>query len=120
MLYTRQIVRLYGKVVNEWKVFDYVRDREITRQIEVAYSDFDVNTCEVVAVGTEDFTPERYHNTVNNSNVFIWDGIRRNKGGYRWFDDTGFWKYRKSEKKLFKQYMSNRFKAEFVQIRYTV
>lgn len=120
MFYGRQIVRLYGKIKEEWEVFDEEKQRNITTQIEVIYADYDVNTCECVAVGTEDFSFERYRTTVNNSNVFIWDGIRRNKGGYRWFEDTGFWKYRKSEKKLFKQYMSNRYKATLVQIRYTV
>ncbi len=40
---------------------------------------------EPINEGTEDFSSERY-NRLPVYQIWTWDGIKRNKGGKRWFD----------------------------------
>ena len=101
-------MRVYGKVVDRWTA-DY-GGRNITVQFEVAYTDYDADW-NVIGVGTEDFSPERYYGEVSEKWVSTWDGSRRNKGGHRWFEDRGLWKFRKSDAKAFKAAVAKRFGA---------
>ena len=51
-------IRIYGKKLNTWKVPDEA-GREIIRQYEFAYKEYDVETGDLVGEGSEDFSPER-------------------------------------------------------------
>lgn len=102
-------VRIYGKRINTWT--HVLEDgREVACQYEYAYRDYDVDTCELVGVGTEDFSMERYHKHLRGGWVNSWDGVRRNKGGHRWFENFGFVLYRRGESKLVAEYFNNKFK----------
>lgn len=109
-------VRIYGQTVKVWKSEDE-RGRSIITQKEIAYKEFDPETGEVVGVGTEDFSLERYYREVEEKWLYTWDGQKRNKGGYRWFEGQGQVRYRKQDNKSAKKYYKNRFHAELVQFR---
>lgn len=113
----RQIVRVYGKVINRWYGEDN-KGRKITTQKEVEYKEYDAETGALRATGTEDFSPERWNKEVAEHWIYTWDGEKRNKGGHRWFEDRGRYVYRKSEKKALEQLMKTRYSdAEMVQLR---
>lgn len=109
-------VRIYGKTVNTWTTYDIIKDREYTTQYEVAYTDYFIDG-RVAGKGTEDFSPERYRRDIKEGWVFTWDGERRNKGGHRWFREEGHIKFRKAEGKMVNKLLTNKHKAEVVQIR---
>ena len=54
-------------------------------------------------IGTEDFSAERWA-AVPMRFVYTWDGQRRNKGGYRWFDYDGA--YRTNDPKAVKKHIT--------------
>lgn len=90
------IVRIYGKLLNTWSYTDD-EGREIVTQFELAYKDYNSETGDLVAVGSEDFSQERYKTSISWKMVWTWDGVRYNKGGKRAFD---FWRdirFRKSD-----------------------
>lgn len=102
-------VRIYGRTINTWTTKKIViwrgqeKEREILVQKEVEYKEYDSETGKLSATGSEDFTPERWKSEVAEHWVFTWDGEKRNKGGYRWFEDRGKYIYRKSGKKALEQ-----------------
>lgn len=110
-------IRIYGKKLNTWKTQDEA-GREIIRQYEFAYKEYDVETGDLVGEGSEDFSPERLKKQTEEHWIFTWDGERRNKGGHRWFDERGYVRHRSSEKKLVKEYMKNKYNAELVELRH--
>lgn len=112
-------VRIYGRVVNRWYS---VNERGIKKisQYEVAYRDYDVDTCELLATGTEDFSRDRYDSEqlMLSRFVYTWDGQKRNKGGYRWFESQHTVGYKRRDSKLVKEYLHNKYPAaEMIQIR---
>lgn len=85
-----ETLKVYGKTLRKWTHEVTVEwkgeKRQIERpvQYEIAYTEYDA-TGRKVGVGSEDFSFERYNN-LKTYRVFAWDGEKRNKGGYRWFD----------------------------------
>lgn len=87
-----KIIRLYGKTVRCWKALEtftnvagQIREREIVTHFEKEYSEF--HDGEFHHTGTEDFSIERWESMVKDRAVYVWDGKKRNRGGYKW------WKY---------------------------
>lgn len=113
-----EIIRIYGKVLNEWKNYSEKWHCDIAYQREYAYKDIDATTGEIVATGSEDFSAEREAREIEYKWIYTWNGQKRNKGGYRWFDCQGTIKYRKSGKKAVKQYLKMKYNAEEAQLRY--
>ena len=110
-------VRIYGKVLKKWCVEDEV-GRKILRQMEIEYKEYDTESGELVAVGSEDFSPARYKAEVRERRVFTWDGEKFNRGGFRWFEDHGVIKFRTCERKLVLDYLKTRYSTEkLVQLR---
>ena len=86
-----ETIKLYGKTLNEWnhvvpvswrgKTVEAMR----TVQVELAYTEYGADGRKV-SVGSEDFSTERLHG-LKHYRVFTWDGEKRNRGGYRWFEE---------------------------------
>lgn len=115
----KKTVKIYGKVINVWKHMEERNGREIevVTQREIEYTEYDL-TGNIVSVGTEDFSPERYKNEIAECYVYTWDGKRLNKGGHRWFDCEGLIKSQKYQRKYIKEYLNNKYKdSELVQLR---
>lgn len=72
-------VRLYDSPIKVWK------DGERTIQYELPYREYRLEDGSLCAEGTEDWSRERAKNLMV-VNAWAWDGERRNKGGYRWFE----------------------------------
>lgn len=84
--------------------------------LEIAYTEYREDGT-VKQIGTEDFSAERWSKMPMRF-VYTWDGQRRNKGGYRWFDYDGA--YRTDDPKAFKKYITswwNKFGIETVDVR---
>lgn len=109
-------VRVYGKVLEQWFAYNE-NGREVLTQEEIAYRDFDTETGELVGVGSEDFSPERERREIDRAWVWTWDGQRRNRGGYRWFENAGYFKFRKSERAALREYIKARHRVEVVDLR---
>lgn len=107
--------RLYGKALNKW-YSEHEKYGKVMTQIELAYTEFDAETDEIVAVGSEDFSTERYHK-LSQKFLFTWDGLRYNKGGKRWFEDCGMVTYNKADSKLVKEHFKKLYKAVLVELR---
>lgn len=108
-------IRVYGKTVNRWTSEDE-KGRVYTTQYEIEYKEYD-KEWNLVGAGTEDFSPERLHKEVEAKFVYTWDGQKRNKGGYRWFEAQGHVKVRKSCIKLYKEMVKAKYNAEMVDLR---
>lgn len=109
-------IRIYGKELNTWKAYDENGVERIT-QIELAYSDYEIATGKLVSTGSEDFSRERARN-LQKYEVWTWDGEKRNKGGYRWFELQCYCKINRSETapKDLKTYLSKKYGAEMVRL----
>lgn len=107
--------RIYGKIIETWTHIDET-GRERTTQYEVAYKEYD-ETGDLVGIGSEDFSTDRYHKTLLTKMVYTWDGVKRNKGNYRWFDCCGFVTYNRKHVKAVKAYLANKYNAELVELR---
>lgn len=108
--------RLYGKRLNTWTQTNE-KGWTVVTQLELAYKEYEIETGDLVATGSEDFSIERFHKQLKNARVFTWDGKRRNKGGYRWFEDRGYILFNESDKKAIKEYFKKFYNAEIVDIR---
>ena len=109
-------VRIYGKTLNEWHCWGH-EDRELLVQKEIEYKEYDPETGELVGVGSEDFSLKRLK-SIKQHWIWTWDGQKRNKGGYRWFECQGLIKYRDSDWKDLKQLMAVRYpSAEVIEYR---
>ena len=69
---------------------------------EVEYKEYR-NDGTLKATGTEDFSAERWNKQTHRRFVYTWDGMNRNKGGYRMFDYNGA--FVTDDPKAFKKYM---------------
>ncbi len=113
-------VRFYGKTLNVWNhtVNRNGRKMQVAYQTEEAYKEYHLEDGAIAGAGSEDFSPERYKEEVAKYWVWTWDGKKYNKGGKRWFECMGLVKFRKSEKKLVKEYLKMRYpEAELIQLR---
>ena len=110
-------IRIYGKVINEWKHTDE-KGWERTYQFEIAYKDYRIDDGTLVATGSEDFSQERYRE-IANSSIWTWDGEKLNQGGHRCFEcETYSIKYRKSDRKALMKYLKVKYpNAAEIQIR---
>ena len=118
-----ETMKVYGKVVNTWKHMitriwrGQPEEIEAISQYEITYKTYDANG-DQIGIGTEDFSAERYNETLKEYRVFVWDGVRYNKGGYRWFDEVLTVKIDRKNRKLLKDLASIWFpKAAEISIR---
>lgn len=109
-------IRIYGKVMETWTSINE-KGRETITQEELAYKEYDVETLNLIGIGSEDFSPERRHAETEKRWVWTWDGKKRNKGGFRWFECQGMTEIRKSEKKAVKAYFKKKYGAELIELR---
>lgn len=109
-------IRIYGKALNIWKSLDE-NGREIIVQKEIEYKSYDMETFELIGIGSEDFSPEAYKHFVSEKILYTWDGKRINKGGNRWFDYRGIVKFRTSERKQVLEFLKRKYEAEVAQLR---
>ena len=109
-------VRIYGKTLNIWKHWDEQLNRDIAVQFEIEYHEYDPETGELVGIGSEDFSQDRMKE-IKSHWIWTWDGEKRNKGGYRWFENRGCVKYRASDWSGLKQLMKTRY-PDAVKIEY--
>lgn len=111
-------VKVYGKVVNTWKQWVMMGDREVEKivQYEMTYREYDVEDGTLVGVGTEDITAER-RKAFEKKTAWTWDGQRYNKGGHRWFDMVDSIEYTKGNGKDIKEIIKKQYNAELVQLR---
>ena len=107
--------RIYGNVLETWK-HEQENGRVRTCQVEIAYKEYDA-AGELVGVGSEDFSIDRYHKELREAYVWAWDGERRNKGGFRWFDFEGRTIYRRKDVKLVKEHYKRVYNAAVVELR---
>lgn len=107
--------RIYGKRLNYWHVEDE-KGRPILRQIEIAYKEYN-EYGELIGVGSEDFSKERYEREILYKQIYSWNGEKRNKGGNRWFDDLGSIIYNKRDSKIVKEYLTKLHGSTLLQLR---
>ena len=80
----------------------YGKHKQIAeRYFEVTYTEYREDGT-VKQTGTEDFTPERWNKQTHMRSLYTWDGINRNRGGYRMFDFHGV--YVVDDPRAFKKY----------------
>ena len=109
--------KIYGKEINEWYSLDE-EDRTHLTQIEFPYREFDAGAgFELVGTGSEDFSVERYRKNIDCSWVWVWDGVKRNKGGFRWFTCVGLIRYNAKDRKYIKAYYQSKYNAALVELR---
>lgn len=118
-----ETMKVYGKIINTWKHMTtriwrgQPQEIETVSQYEIAYKTYDANG-EQIEIGTEDFSTERYNSTLKAYRIFVWDGVRYNKGGCRWFDEVLTVKIDRKNRKLLKDLASVWFpKAAEISIR---
>lgn len=83
-----ETLRLYGKKLKVWKETEKLatgHEYERTTQVELAYKTVNLDG-DVVAAGSEDFSPERMDSSLVYLDIWTWDGEKRDRGGHRYFD----------------------------------
>lgn len=106
-------VRVYGKTVNEW--YD---EGGMLIQKEVSYKDYDTEDGTVWGIGTEDFSVERWWKDTDRKWVWTWDGKKRNRGGYRWFEEVRHLSFRKCQRSELRKLLKTWYpEAELIQLR---
>lgn len=110
-------VRFYGKVLNTW-THETESGHTVATQYEIAYKEYDTETLELVAVGSEDFSPSRLKGETLHKGVFTWDGETYRRDGKRKFEYIGNRQFRKSERKAVEDYCRKLYGADVVQFRY--
>ena len=72
--------KIYGKVITIWKHMEERNGREIEviTQKEIEYTEYDLDG-NIISVGTEDFSRERYKNEILEYFVYTWDGKKLTK-----------------------------------------
>ena len=108
-------MRIYGKDLMRWIANDET-GREHLTQIEYAYEELDTQG-KRIATGSEDFTPQRLRAQTIRGYIWTWDGEKRNKGGNRWFDNRGYYRIRKSDRKEFIEMIKRVYGVEVAEFR---
>lgn len=86
-----ETMKVYGKTLNTWTHMVTVDlgwkkyEEERTAQVELSYTEYNANG-DKIGKGSEDFSVERL-NSLKYYRIFTWDGEKRNKGGYKWFEE---------------------------------
>ena len=116
-------VKIYGKTVNTWMVREQFtdwngkqREREVIAQYEIEFTEYNLDGS-ISRKGTEDFSKERYNKVFKKKWVYTWDGQKLNKGGKRRFEDHGMIQYSTEQAKEVKQFLTNKYHAELLQLR---
>lgn len=107
--------RIYGKVLESWE-HEIAPGRVRIYQEEIAYKEYD-QAGELVGVGSEDFSMDREKRELREAWVWTWNGEKRNKGGYRWFELRGTVKYRRNDAKFIKEHFKRIYGAAVVELR---
>lgn len=107
--------RIYGKELNTWE-HELENGRVRTYQIEVAYKEYDKDG-DLCGVGSEDFSLDRYNVEMMWKFVWTWDGVKRNKGGHRWFECQGMVRYTRKDARAVKEHFKRVYNAELVELR---
>ena len=102
-----ETARIYGKV-------NVIRKDENSAYLEVAYTEYR-NDGSIKCTGTEDFSSKRWSSTAIKS-IYTWNGEKRNKGGYRWFDFQGNVRFSGSPK-IVKMIYKTKYNAELIELR---
>ena len=119
----KRTFRIYRNIINTWthiEEIDYrgeVREVERATQYEIEYMEFDSETFEVVAAGTEDFSKDRFHKEMLDKLVYTWNGEKRNAGGHRWFEHVTSVKYRRGDAGHVKAFYKNKYNAAEIELR---
>ena len=108
-------IRIYGKQLNTWETTDE-NGRQRLEQVELAYTDYNADGT-IAGTGSEDFSMARWSQDIEERWVYTWDGVKRNKGGYRWFTDRGHIRFRKSCKKDLAAMLKEKYNAEIIELR---
>lgn len=110
-------VKIYGKTVNTWKVFDPEKNREVITQYEIEFTEYRLDGS-IYRTGTEDFSAERYKTVLKSQFLWTWDGEARNKGGHRCFQYEGLIKFVETQRKALKQLLMAQYpNASMIQLR---
>ena len=108
-------MRIYGKILHTWTHTDE-QGRLRTSQMEVEYRDWN-EAGQLIGTGSEDFSPERWKQTIRSTYVWAWDGHSFNRGGHRAFEYQTHITYRRQEAKAVKAFYKALYKAEAIELR---
>ena len=116
-MYEFEKCRIYGKALKRFKSED-IRGRAVTIITEYAYREYRTATGDLAGIGSEDFSPIRENTEMIGAWVWTWDGVRRNKGGKRWFEYQEFIRFRKSDRAAVRRYLKTKYPlAAAIQLR---
>lgn len=104
-------LRIYGKCLQNWMVWDDRGKKHIT-QVELAYTDYDPTDGSVIQTGSEDFSMERYKHELTSKYCYTWNGEDRTEEGYRHFVAHGHFLFRKADLILLHRYLKIKFPKE--------
>ena len=94
----------------------YGKKKEIaTSYYEVEYMEYRENG-ELKQIGTEDFSHARLCKEVKSRYIWTWDGMKRNKGGHRWFECCGLIHYT-GQTKYVKAFYKDIYKCSVIELR---
>lgn len=112
-----QTIKIYGETINTWKVFDPDKNKEVLTQLEIEFTEYRLDGT-IYRTGTEDFSAERWKESLKSQFLWTWDGKCRNKGGKRCFKYQGLIKYMVSQRKALNILLKNlHHEAELIQLR---
>lgn len=83
-------VRIYGKIVNEWKAEDE-KGREYIMQQEWTYTDYNSETGEIIGTGTEDIQKAfgyNYKHRMDHRTIYTWNGRYYEKSGRKAYSEA--------------------------------
>ncbi len=100
-------VKLYGKTDEVWKTTDE-KGRDHVTQIAKTYREYYLDGT-LKQKGVEDFSPERYESEIIGRQVWVWDGQKRNKGGYRQFDYKEYITFPRKRRKEVMELLKSRY-----------
>ena len=109
--------RIYSDPVKRWYAEDD-RGRKHVTQYEMPYKEYDFDSGELVATGTEDFSADRFSsNRLRCKWVWVWDGHTRNAGGHRWFVLKGTCYYKHKDASFVMRFLKRKYNAKEIDLR---
>lgn len=100
-------LRIYGKCLQNWMVWDDRGKKHIT-QVELAYTDYDPADGSVIQTGSEDFSMERYKHELTSKYCYTWNGEDRTEEGYRHFVAHGHFLFSESRSAIITSVSKNK------------
>lgn len=95
------------------KIYGYTK-RINDYMAELDYKEYRMDGS-LYSMGTEQFSNERMDKQLKGSAVYVWDGKKRNKGGYRVWDRKEFMWY--TNRKALNEYVKNKY-ADYAMIQF--